>query len=130
MALTSENIFLKDVAEDIIYPDITDEFERTRRISLWKSRAKALKLEKEAKSIIDVYAKIDKQLTTGINKGGAVRCYEYLSVELEEDQYGKPKNTIQNYVNILSEYGDFKNRIFFNEMTQRPEIMTADDVKE
>lgn len=130
MALTAENIFLKDVAEDIIYPDITDEFERTRRISLWKSRAKALKLEKEAKSIIDVDAKIDKQLTAGVNKGGSVRYYDYLSIELEKDQYGKPKNTIQNYVNILTKYGDFKNKIFFNEMTQRPEIMTANDVTE
>lgn len=130
MALTVENIFLKDVAEDIIYPDIKDEFERTRRISLWKSRAKALKLEKEAKSIIDVDAKIDKQLTAGVNKGGSVRCYEYLSIELEKDQYGKPKNTIQNYVNILTEYGKFKNKICFNEMTQRPEIMTANDVTE
>ena len=130
MALSVENIFSKDVTEDIIYPDIADEFERTRRISLWKTRAKVLRLETEAKAIINADAKNDKQLAAEGNKRSAVCNYEYLTLELEKDQYGKPKSTIQNFVNILLEFEDFKNKIFLNEMTQRPEIMSANNVTE
>lgn len=130
LALTAENIFLKDITEDIIYPDITDDFERTRRIALWKTRAKALKLESEAKTIINISKRADKQLITESGANCSTYNYNFFNVELETDQLGKPKITIQNFVNILSEYEGFKNKIFFNEMTQRPEIIKAGKVFE
>lgn len=129
MALTADNIFLKNTTEDILYPDIKDELERTRRISLWRARAKSLKLEKEAKDIIEADLKIEKQIKEEGAKLNALYAYEKQPIPLERDQYGRPKNTIQNFVDILLLYSEFKDKIVYNELSECPERITADTVE-
>lgn len=129
MELTAGNIFLKNTTEDIIYPaDVADDVERERRIALWKARAKDLGLLDSANKIIKADLEIERK-QTALARTSLKQMYNAAKIELERDQYDRPKNTIQNYVAILTEHREFKDRIVYNELAEHPELMTADNVE-
>lgn len=129
MELTAENIFLKNITEDIIYPsDVIDNVERERRIALWKARAKDLGLLNSANNITKADLEIERK-QIALARTSLKQMYNANKLELERDQYDRPKNTIQNFVEILTEHSEFKNKIVYNELAECPEVMTADTVE-
>lgn len=125
VSLSPEMIFALNVLDDIF--SIDDLIERERKLALYRQRAKALGVDKEAERLIKVYDKQDRELDRA-----ARRSYEYSNsnLELERDGNGRAMPTISNFVTVIENDPVLKQMsLRYNLLTNSPEKVNGGSVE-
>lgn len=118
--LTKEELFDTEVFATII--DTESEVEKLELKEYFIEEAKRLGQEKRFKEHLKAYEKDNENANKPIS-------FNFVSFELERNDKGAVKNTVNNYLTIFRNDERFKDKLFFNELSSGVEKKIGETMK-